>query len=331
MRLKCASIFFVIFLVSIRNRSLADTICDFDGDGFSEIALVSQNQQGKYDWVAFDPRTGRAITVTMSFGDTSSKLIPGNWFQKGRAAPAIVTPVSDEYNGRASWIGRSIDYLGGTEVVRMLGRSGDLIIHGGDYDGNGITDSLILKKTTNKLGLRVNFFLSSYDGNNLGTERLYRGLGRAFQDANFFFSPDGITDHLAVMRAAQQGDRQALRLKPFTDSPQRFRIGRLPSGSSAPYPVRQGVGLPDLLAFAAPRSATTLVTVKTLSGQAVFRKSLPGGGTVTVGDYLDEPGWEIAVQDGQQFSIVNPRTRAMQRVEGPGGRVVSCFSNQQID
>lgn len=164
---------------------------------------------------------GAALCLKIS-GGPSSRLIPGSWFESGKAVPAIVSPVILGVNGRAIWAARSLDYAGGTGLTRLLGRPGDMIIQGGDYDGNGITDSLILKRTTGKLGLRVSYFLSTYNGNNLGKERLYKALGSPFKDANFFFSPDGINDYLAVLQRRSVQSYAVLQLKPFTDTPQFF-------------------------------------------------------------------------------------------------------------
>jgi hypothetical protein len=320
-----------LLLFAAASPSFADTVCDFDGDGLSEIGLVNLNSQGSYDWTAFNPRTGQLRTVIDNFGDPSAKLIPGNWFQKGRAVAAIVNPVTADEKGRATWIGRSVDYLGGTSISRKLGRSGDIIIQGGDYNGNGITDSLILKKTTGKLGLRVDYFLSSYNGDKLGEERLYRALGSPFRDWNFFFSPDGVTDHLAVLRSVPGDNRAVLKLKPFTDTPQAFQLGAIPAGSRGPYPLKQDSGAPDLLAFYARRQNNTLLTVKSLSGATVYRRIVPGNGTVMVGDYLEYMGWEIAVEDGEAVTIINPQSGVSYRTLKPVGQVVSCVSNQSID
>lgn len=310
-------------------HALASSICDFDGDNLSEIPLVKAGSSGNYDWVSFNPRTGTTKTIVEDFGNASSKLIPGNWFQANRAVAAIVSPAAPGPTGRATWMAKSVDYDGGQTFTRSLGRPGDIIIQGGDYDGNGVTDSLILKKTTGKLGLRVNYFLSSYNGNNLGKERLYKALGSPFADPNFFFSPDGSADYLAVLRRGSENT--VLKLKPFTDSPQAFSLGSVPGGSLGPLPIKQGMGNPDLLAFYARRGEKTEITVKTVGGLTMFSDSVPGSGTVTVGDYLRDRGWEIAVRDGISFNIVNPRTKRALAVEGPSGQVVSCVSSQSIN
>lgn len=310
--------------------ALASPVCDFDGDGMSEVVLVKPGAKGSYDWSAFNPRTGTTKSVVNSFGNASSKLIPGNWFTSGEAVPAIINPVSGGPNGRAVWVATSLSYDGGRTQVRNLGRTGDLVIQGGDYDGNGIADSLILKRTTGKLGLRVNYFLSSYNGNNLGKERLYRALGSPFKDRNFFFSPDGTLDYLAVLRRGANGGATALQLKPFTDSPQVLNLGALPGGAQGPLPLKQGPRRPDLLAFYAARKGRTQVVVKTLQGVTVYSGTVDGAGSVSVGDYFDDPGWEIAVQNGATFTFLNPMTKASYVVRSGGGRAVSCISNQTI-
>lgn len=311
------------------SESHASPICDFDRDGMSELVVVNPNEKGTYDWSAYNPRSGRLQIVAQDLGTQSSKLIPGNWLTSGQAVAAIVDPVGSNPRDRAAWTLKSLDYLGGIAVSKNLGRSGDIIILGGDYDDNGITDSLILKKTTGMLGLRVNYFLASYNGNNLGKERLYKALGAPFRDSNFFVSPDGRADYLAVLKRNPRG-AQVLRLKPFTDTPRAFNIGKLPSGTRGPLPIKQGAGRPDYLLFYGTRNGQTHLLVKNLAGRDLYTASVPGADGVIVGDYFNDQGWEIGVQSGDAITVVNPRTRSSRLVLRPSGLLVSCVSNQTI-
>lgn len=311
------------------SKSHATPICDFDGDGMSEFVVVNTNQQGTYDWSTYNPRSGSVRIVAQDLGSPSSKLIPGNWVNSGQAVAAVVDPVGPGPLDRASWTLKSLDYLGGVAVSKSLGRSGDIIILGGDYDGNGITDSLILKKTTGMLGLRVNYFLASYNGNNLGKERLYKALGAPFRDNNFYFSPDGRADYLAVLKRDSRG-AHVLRLKPFTDTPRAFNLGKLPSGARGPLPLKQAEGQPDQLLFYAIRNGQTHLVVKTLAGRDVYNATISGTEGVVVGDYFADYGWEIGVQSGDSVTVVNPRTKSSRLVLRPSGIMVSCVSNQRI-
>jgi len=310
-------------------ESRAAPICDFDGDGKSELVVVNANEKGTYDWSAYNPRSGRVRIVAQDLGTQSSKLIPGNWVTSGQAVAAVVDPVGPGPLERATWTLKSLDYLDGVAVSKSLGRSGDLIINGGDYDGNGITDSLILKRTTGMLGLRVNYFLASYNGNNLGKERLYKALGAPFRDSNFFFSPDGGADYLAVLRRNPRGARVLL-LKPFTDAPRAFNLGTLPSGARGPLPLKRGESQPDYLLFYAIRNGQTKLVVKNLAGRDVYTAMIAGSDGVFVGDYFDDRGWEIGVQSGEAATIVNPQTKESRLVLRPSGLLVSCISNQTI-
>ena len=306
--------------------------CDFDADGMSEFVVVNSNGAGYYDWQTFNPRSGRSATLINGFGNAASKLIPGNWVSSDQAVAAIVDPVSAGPSGRATWSVKSNDQYGGSSYSysRKLGRPGDIIILGGDYDGNGITDSLILKQTTGKLGLRVNYFLSSYNGNNLGKERLYKALGAPFRDKNFFVSPDGNIDYLGVIQKSAGANNRILLLKPFTDSPSTLSIGALPAGAQGPLALKQSPGHSDFLAFYTQSRSGTNVVVKNLSGSTVGSMQLHGNGSVLVGDYLADRGYEIAVQGSGSIEIYNPNTKKVVAVTPPSGMLVGCVSNQYI-
>lgn len=329
--MKARRLIFCCFFVMQFSIALGDSVCDFNGDQLSEVPFVTRNSSGSYDWTAYDPRSGLETSIARNFGNASSVLIPGNWLHRGEAVPAIVNPASPGITGRATWLVRYLGYDQDVTFSRSLGRPGDVIIQGGDYDGNGISDSLILKKTTGMLGLRVDYFQSTYNGNNLGTERLYKALGSPFRDYNFFFSPDGGTDYLAVLRRGRGAGNSILKLKPFTDSPQVLSIGTLPGGSFGPLPLKQGPGQPDLLAFYAPRSGRVLVTVKTIGGLTVFKKTVAGLGPVTVGDYFADKGWELAIQNQGTLTIINPVNRSIRNVPAPTGLMAPCVTNQTIN
>jgi hypothetical protein len=328
-RLFSTSLFALVYFVCLQATALASTPCDFDGDGMSELVVVNLNDHGTYDWTAFNPRLLSSRIIAQSLGSPVLKLIPGNWIDRGKAIAAIVDPVGPRASDRATWTVKSIDYLGGVAVSKNLGRSGDIIIQGGDYDGNGITDSLILKRTTGMLGLRVNYFLSGYNGNNLGRERLYKALGSPFRDKNFFFSPDGRSDYLAVLQRRGAAYRVLL-LKPFTDSPQVFDVGTLPGGAHVPWVMKQGPGRADLLAFSTVRGGETQIVVKSLAGREIYRSRAPGTDGVSVGDFLSDPGWEIGIENGETVTIINPLTRVSRSVTRPPGKMVRCISNQTI-
>ena len=324
----------LLSIATCTSPTLAASFCDFDGDGMSDIPLVRRGKGG-YNWFAYDPRTGKTKLLVRSLGSASSRLIPGNWFTSKLAVPAVVHRPSGgvDHKGMllpAVWSAKSVTYAGGLTRTRSLGRSGDIVILGGDYDGNGITDSLLLKRTTEKLGLRVNYFLSSYNGDNLGGERLYRELGNPFQDHNFFFSPDGISDYLAVLQRTGRSV-SALQLKPFTDTPTSFSLGKLPRKAQGPLPLKRGEGVADWLLFYVPKRQSTKLIVKNLQGTTVFRETISGSTDIAVGDYFDDSGWEIAVRDGSTLRFINPKTRGEYLVDDlPRGRVVSCISNQRI-
>lgn len=107
----------------------------------------------------------------------------------------------------------------------------------------------------------------------------------------------------------------------------------MPGGSLGPLPLKQGAGRGDLLALYARRGMKTLLTVKTINGSTVYRKMIAGSGVVTVGDFFQDRGWEVVVQNGTSFTFVNPNpnTKAEYVVNsGPFGKIASCIPNQTI-
>jgi|GEM_PF-3061932 len=331
MRLKVVLLATLHLSTSVLNaqHAAATPVCDFDSDGMSEFLVVNPNQNGALDWTSFNPRSNRSRLEMEGFGGSQSLFIPGNWTSSDQAVAALVDPKGPGALDRATWKVKSMSYLGGAEVSKSLGRPGDIIINGGDFDGNGITDSLILKRTTGMLGLRVNYFLLSYNGDNLGKERLYKALGAPFKDTNFIFSPDGVSDWLAVLQRRGTKTRMLL-LKPFTDTPQSFDLGTLPGGVQTPMPLKQGAGIPDLIVFSGARGGQTQITVKNLSGRDIFKRVIPGASGVSVGDYLPDSGWEVAIHNDESITIINPLSGAKREVIRPAGLLVNCISNQII-
>lgn len=330
MKLINFTFFAFLALNLLESRALADASCDFDGDGKSEIAIVNLGADGRYNWSAFHPATGNSTQIIQSFGTPNSKLIPGNWLESDEAIAAIVDPVDTNAGNRATWTVKYLDNGKLETYSKNLGRSGDIIINGGDYDGNGVTDSLILKQTTGKLGLRVNYFLSNYNGNNLGTERLYKALGTPFRDRNFFFSPDGNSDYLAVLRSGKRTS-SILKLKPFTDTPSVIKIGSLPANIQGPIALKEGSGHPDLLVFYEVIKGQTHFIIKNNSGKTVIDKTTHAVGQVLVGDYLPDTGYELAIKTTNDFYLLNPITNKELFVAAPSGQVVSCVGNISID
>ncbi len=300
---------------------------DYDGNGFSEIPVLVPSAGGQLEWKLFDPASGITTTFLPSFGRLGNGLIIANWLYPKVTSAGVLNKPNAASKGRLVWtIQTAVTSKRGTRTKttikqhqKFLGRPGETIITGGDFDGDRIGDAVVLANRGTgfyKWGLRAKFFLASYNPG-LNVNRAYFDFGVRGKDIPFYLNPSGKSDWFAVLRESG-GTYNVLMTQPFTRETRTIEIGPLADGSHPPVPLQQDDGS-DYLVFWAVSGNNTNIVVKNLQGQTVYSTDMPLAGTVTVGNYGPGAGEEIAVSAEGRFFIINPITARVIETSGPVG------------
>ena len=317
-----------LFSVSLAPASVWAAGADYDGNGFAEIPVLVQRAGGALTWTLFDPVSGKSVEFTPRLGKMGDGVVIANWLYPKVASAGVVSKPSVHSGGRLVWTIKTNfvkrDRRGRRTVtqqqhVKYLGRPGEIVMTGGDFNGDKISDALILVNRGSghyKWGLRGNFFLASYNPG-LNVNRAYFDFGTYGVDKPFFLNPDGKSDWFALLRRSGDG-YDVLMTQPFTKEVRTISVGDVPDGSIVPAPVRQDDGV-DLLAFYGAKNNRTVFSVKDLRGRAVLSFTVPLVGDVTVGNYGPGPGEEIAVCSQGRFFVFNPVTGKSFERTGPVG------------
>lgn len=318
---------------------------DYDGNGFSEIPVLVADGSGTYVWHLFDPASGASSVFTKSFGTSADHLILANWIYPNVTSAGVVSKPSAKSGGRLVWRIRTAVRKGRgsraqarrrrgftvRQQVKFLGRPGDLLLTGGDFNGDRIADAVVITNRGNgkhKWGLRGSFFLAGYNPS-LNVNRAYFDFGRIGTDRPFFLNPDGRSDWFAVIRSVGRGQQEILLTQPFTQERRSISIQSAPDSRNLPVPVAQDDGR-DLLAFYGLRSNTTTIDIRDLNGVMVSSVTVPLQGEITVGNYGPGPGEEIAVSADGIFFIFNPITQRLLSLQGPSGRAADSVNINTI-
>lgn len=330
-----------ISLVSLGMQSAHAVGADYDGNGFSEIPVLSMESDGTYTWTLFDPFSGRISVFTRGFGVENDRLALANWIYSKITSAGVVSMPTNKSNGRLVWRirtavknsrrGRSrrARVRGFTirEQVKYLGRPGDIILTGGDFNGDKIADAVVITDRgtgRHKWGLRGSFFLASYNPG-LNVNRAYFDFGIIGVDRPFFVNPDGKSDWFAVVRTVAPGRQEISLTQPFTKQLKTISVSSVPDDNQIPIPLAQDDGS-DFLVFWGARQGETLINVKDLAGRTVYQTTLPIDGEVTVGNYGPGPGEEIAVSASGIFFTVNPITARISSMRGPDGHAADSIN-----
>lgn len=307
--------------------SAAASGADYDGNGFSEIPILVPGGSGRLAWKLFDPASGATTTFLPSFGKLGDGLIIANWLYPKVTSAGVLSTPNAASKGRMVWTIRTnvISKKGRVTITaikqhqKFLGRPGETIVTGGDFDGDGISDAVVLANRGTgfyKWGLRANFFLASYNPG-LNVNRAYFDFGSLGRDIPFYLNPDGKSDWFAVLR--RSGSRYTILMtQPFTRETRTIDVGSLEDSSHPPIPLQQDDGS-DYLVFWSTSGRNTDLVVKKLDGKTVYTTSIPIAGTVTVGNYGPGSGEEIAVSAEGRFFTINPITARVVETAGPVG------------
>lgn len=298
-------------LISALNTASSTPPTDFDGDGRSDILAVVVGSDKSLSWQSRDSASGttRALGTLGTSSDTPvlARWLPGTTSQIG-----VATLRS------GGTLGLKILDGAGQPVERTLGKDGDLLIAGARFDGNETGDAAVVRLEKNKA---VWFIKNDVFVAGDGTEPTRVEFGAA-GDRAFFGSPGGGVDWIGVVRSGNNR-RSSMRLRNLITGEIRT-YNRWPgyaSSGARPRPVRvpQDGGAADLFAFQMPGAKKTEVRVIDLTGRPVAQHSFDGTGSMSVGDFFESPGYEIAFQTSALLSLYNPVNDELREIPRLGG------------
>jgi hypothetical protein len=224
--------------------------------------------------------------------------------------------------GQIEW---SIRDSSGNVVTKVFGESGDLVVSGADFNGNGQADAAVVRLVKGKARWTIAFDLFA----NATPEKKTISFGQTGDRVFYARAVDGsATDWIAIMRKGSR-NRSSSRLKEVTTGQviTKSRMPKFASQGTRPraFPIRQSSG-PDLLGFAVSSGATTSIRVYSLDGVAYSSVDLKGAGTTAVGDFLPSDGYEVLFESTSQSAYFTPHDIDIVDASQVGGTLVDEIS-----
>ncbi len=294
---------------------------DINGDGVSELTLVTIESDHSLTWKSYDASTGQLVRQTSSVGALGNNLIFGNWVSTTEASIGYISAASAA--SMVSWV--LADAQGALSSAKQFGKGSNRIVSGADFNGDGLVDAAVVADGSSSALFRWHIqpdFLApaparaaALKHQNRRARHHRRVTGKAagllsvrfgrHGDTAFFLNPDGAGDSLALLRKDNAtGIYRLLLRSPYAKVARKVIIGPL-SGTQSPLPVQQADGK-DLLAVYTRSGGNTPVKFFSMTGEELADFTMTGTGTVIVGNFNELPGQEIAIQTASGFTIYNP-------------------------
>lgn len=282
---------------------------DHDGDGISDPTLIAIESDQSLSWQALDSASQKSQDLG-SLGFAGDHIVMARW--TGAVTPELA--VVSETNKGLLW---EISGSSGAQSF-VHGNAGDLVVAGSDFNGNGIADAAVVKRSRGAAEWKV--LLDPGIG---GTQVLTANFGR-WRDKAFAANINGSGDLAGVFTRRKSG-RPSLRFLDFnglsSSSVVRLpaKVGR--SGNVRPEPISNPQGLDDLV-LVDKRGRKVAVYVYSTTGQKIYSMRTRVAGDVVIGNYTAEAGEEIAFQNGTVLTVVNPYSGTVSELVIPQGILV---------
>jgi hypothetical protein len=270
---------------------------DFDSDGISDLVSIKIDGDKKLTWSAKLSTTSEArdLGTLGSFGD---HVAMAQWLVGGTQI-GVVSLI--ESTGKIRWTIRKSD---GTTLRKTFGQKGDLVVSGGDFNGNGTADAAVARIKDGQVRWEVWYdMFASSEAKKAGFV-----FGKNGDRAFFARAGSDAVDWIGVIRKGS-GNRSLARMKNLvTKEVKQFtRLPRFAGVDDRPraFPIRQAAG-PDHLGFEVKSSDTSAIRVYRFTGAVVGRADFDGTGTPVVGEFSTNPGFEVAFIGGKDGGVFNP-------------------------
>ena len=301
-----SSVLFALLAAVFQLPTAFATPIDFDGDGLADLTSFSASGK-QLLWKTRYSSTQQVVELG-SFGGADDLPAPGAWLGNG----SQLGVVSLEKNA-VVW---SILNNGSVDS-KSFGSKGDLVLTGGDYNGNGIADAAVVRLKDGKAVWQI--WIDPFTDATSSPRSVTFG---AAGDRAFFAKVDSSSqDWIGVLRKGAGRNSQA-RMRNIVTGEVRT-LTRLPAFATngnrpRPHPVPQ-VGGPDLLAFHVANSDTTAIRVVSLTGVEVGNVSVDGATEAFIGEINEGPGSELAYQSGEEAGSFNPHLGEVRQLTALGG------------
>lgn len=287
---------------------------DFDGDGISDRTYVEIESDKSLTWSAHLSTTGETRLLG-SLGKLGDVNVMAQWLPGGTQ---IGVASLNEATGLITW---SIKNGEGAVVTKSLGQRGDLVVSGADFNGNGTADAAVVRLNGAKVEWHIVYDLFSDQASEEQTVLFGRNGDRVF-----FARPaaDPSKDWIGYVRRGSRTKSLARMMNLATSAvAQHSRLPKFASVGVRPraFPIRQAEG-EDLLGFSTVSGGRTSVKVFSFAGTAISSVMLDGSSSVVVGEYLQNSGFEIAHQNGEDATFFNPLDIDLTEGTGVGGILV---------
>lgn len=270
---------------------------DFDSDGTSDLVVVSVGSDKKLSWSAKLSSTG-ASSALGTFGIKGNHLAMAQWQSSGTQI-GVVSLVKS--TGKIKWTVKLND---GTNQSRTFGKKGDLVISGGDLNGNGTADAAVARIVNGAVVWEVWYDMFASSSENKQTYTFGKNGDRAF----FARVGSDATDWIGVVR--KSGTTRSLARMKNLVSGEVQQFSRLPKFASngarpRPFPIRQASGA-DLLGFHVEGDESTSIKVYNFDGTVAGTADFDGVGTSLVGEFRTTSGYEVKFLGDKDAADFNP-------------------------
>ena len=285
--------------LSLVSTAFAAVPNDFDGDGVSDRTWIQIESDKTLTWNA-QLSTSQVQTALGSLGKSGDAVTMAQWLSGGTQIGVA------SLNSATNEIEWSIRDSSGAVRTKVLGKKGDLVVSGADFDGNGLADAAVVRLENKKASwiVKLDFFASETP-----VEKTFQ-FGDAGDRVFYARAEAGsAVDWIGITRTGTNSKTLARMMDINSGAVRQF--ARLPRCASQgtrprPFPVRQSSGV-DLVGFSVGSGGKTSIKVFSLEGGAISSSVFDGLGTSVVGEFLQGPGYEVLYDDGTSAEILNPR------------------------
>jgi len=296
---------------------------DFDHDGVSDLTQVEIGNDKQLTWKTTYSSTGQTVELG-KLGKEGDHLAMGQWLGNGGLGNGglgdgtqIGIVALSETSADIIW---TILDAQGTSHSKLFGKKGDLVVSGGDFDGNGVSDAVVVRLEDGKA--RWDILLNPFVNADAQSTSLFFGKNG---DRAFFMRLSGdSSDSIGVIRAGTTRKSQARLRNMQTGLVRTFtRLPAFASSGARPraFPVRQSSGS-DLLGFQIEKKGNTEVQVFSTAGVEIGSAPFEGTGITTVGDFNNGDGFEVSFNSSTEGGFFNPLAAEVRQFNPVSGILV---------